>query len=66
MKGNEYLLFQYYRTKLYIRLRHVGEYGILNRKNSEVYHIAWSNECIEFWRHLDYYIFDNRNMNYIR
>lgn len=40
----------------------------LNRENSELqYHVAWSNECIEFWflLHFAYYTANNHRTEYI-
>ena len=41
---------------------------ILNRENSDIqYHVAWSNECIEFWfiLHFAYYTANNSRSEYI-
>lgn len=43
--------------------------GVLNREKQEIqYHVAWSNECIEFWflLHFTYYISNNHRMDYVR
>lgn len=42
---------------------------LLNRENLEIqYHVAWSNECIEFWflLHFTYYISNNHRTDYVR
>ena len=42
--------------------------AVLNKDNPELqYHVAWSNECIEFWfiLHFDYYISNNHRSEYI-
>ena len=41
---------------------------MLNKNNPELqYHVAWSNECIEFWfiLHFDYYTANNHRTEYI-
>jgi hypothetical protein len=40
----------------------------LNKDNEDIsYHVAWSNECIEFWfiLHFEYYISNNHRTRYI-
>ncbi len=43
--------------------------GVLNTQNQDVqYHVAWSNECIEFWflLHFSNYISNNHRTEYIK
>ena len=41
---------------------------VLNRNSEVKYHVAWSNECIEFWflLHFSYYTSNNHRKDYVR